>query len=319
MPRAVVGGLLAVLALGLVAVPMFGNAFWVGLVMQIMIFGLLAISVDLMIRHVGLFPLCNGAFFAVAAYAVAMLEVQEGWPTALAVPAALAAAGLTGIIFGISVRTGGVYFILITLAFGQMVLSAATSWTAFTGGDNGITNVPYPSIAGFGPERLSQMYALVLIVVAAATALYARLVTSLFGLTLNGIRDSESRMIALGYRTVLRKYVAFVVSSLIAGLAGVLYAYANQFVSPAAASLVVSVEAGLMAILGGSGTLIGPFIGAAVIMGIRNVVSAVVPGWPILMGLVFIAVVLFLPRGLVSLGTMRGRRRGAAEPRTPSQ
>jgi branched-chain amino acid transport system permease protein len=301
---------LAALAAALLAVPAFGNPFWIGLVMQVLIFGLLAISVDLMIRHVGLFPLCNGAFFAVGAYAVAMLEVQHGWPTVLAVPAAIAAAGATGMLFGVSVRTGGVYFILITLAFGQMVLSAATSWTSFTGGDNGITGIPWPSVAGVGPTSLAGMYAVVLVVVGLAVVLYARIVHSPFGLTLNGIRDSESRMVALGYRTALRKYVAFVVSSLFAGIAGVLYAYGNQFVSPAAASLLVSVEAGLMAILGGSGTLIGPFLGAVVIMGIRNVASSFIPGWPILMGLVFIAVVLFLPRGLVGLGAaLRPKRR----------
>mgnify|MGYP001791723418 CR=1 FL=1 len=292
--------LLAAIALALATVPMLGNPFWVGLTMQVLVFGLLAVSVDFMIRQVGLFPLCNGAFFAVAAYTVAMLETG-GWPTVAAVPAAIAAAALMGMAFGISVRTGGVYFILITLAFGQMALSVATSWTALTGGDNGITNIPYPAVAGVGPTDLSQMFFVVLALVGLMVLVYARIITSQFGLTLNGIRDAETRMVALGYRTVTRKYVAFVISSVFAGVAGVLYAYTNQFVSPAAASLLVSVEAGLMAILGGSGTVIGPFLGATVIMGIRNIVSAMVPGWPILMGLVFIAVVLFLPRGLVGL------------------
>ncbi len=299
----------AILAAALLAAPQLGNLFWTGLIAQILLFGLLALSVDLLMRHTGLFSLCNGAFFAVAAYTVAMLEVNYGAPTILAAPAGVLAACATGMIFGVSVRTSGVYFILVTLALGQIVWGASTQWTWLTGGDNGITNVPFPALGGLEITSLPQMYYFVLATVAAATFVYARIVRSPFGLTLNGIRESESRMTALGYNVQRRKYAAFVISSAFAGVAGVLYAYTNQFVSPASSSLTVSVEAALMAILGGAGTIAGPFIGAGMIIGIRNIVSGLISGWPIIMGLVFIFVVLYAPGGL--LGLLKRRRSGS--------
>ncbi|MEM6463847.1 MAG: branched-chain amino acid ABC transporter permease [Pseudomonadota bacterium] len=282
-------------------IPFAGNPFWTGLVAQVLIFGLLALSVDLLMRHTGLFPMCNGAFFAVAAYTVATLEVTHGWSSPMAALAGIAAAGITGAIFGVSVRAGGVYFILVTLALGQIVWGVSVQWTWLTGGDNGITNVPYPSIGGAEIESLDGMYYFVAIAVVLATVLYRQIIRSPFGLSLNGIRDSESRMTALGFNVTLRKYAAFVISSLFAGVAGVLYAYTNQFVSPATASLLISVEAALMPILGGAGTVLGAFIGAVVIIGIRNVISAFVYGWPIVMGLVFIVVVLFAPKGILGV------------------
>lgn len=285
----------------LLAIPLLaGNPFWIGLAAQVLIFGLLALSVDLLMRHTGLFPMCHGAFFAVGAYVTAMLEVRADAPSLVAAGAGILAATAAGALFGVSVRTSGVYFILVTLAFGQIVWGASVQWSALTGGDNGIPGVPYPSLGELSIGSIGEMYVLVCGVVILATLAYARLVSSPFGLSLNGIRDSESRMSALGFDTALRKYVAFVISSAFAGLAGVLYAYTNQFVSPASASLLVSVEAALMAILGGAGTLLGPFIGSVVILGIRNLLSGAT-GWPIVMGLVFIGVVLFAPKGIVGL------------------
>ena len=298
--------------LGCLAVlPLLGNPFWTGLTAQVLIFGLLALSVDLLMRHTGLFPLCNGAFFAVAAYTVATLEVTHGVPSPLAALAGVAAAGLVGAIFGVAVRASGVYFILVTLALGQLVWSVSVQWSWLTGGDNGITGVPYPSIGPLAVTSLTAMFYVVVCAVALAVLLYRRIVASPFGLALNGIRESESRMTALGFNVAARKYAAFVISSLFAGVAGVLYAYMNQFVSPAASSLAVSVEAALMPILGGAGTTLGAFIGAVVIIGIRSVVSGAFSGWPIVMGLVFVFVVLFAPRGILGLAaSLRGRLRG---------
>jgi branched-chain amino acid transport system permease protein len=296
-------GTLALVLAGVVLLitPYAGNPFWTGLMAQILIFGLLALSVDLLMRHTGLFPMCNGAFFAVAAYTVAMLEVNYGVASPFAALAGIVAAGVTGMVFGVSVRASGVYFILVTLALGQLVWGVSVQWTWLTGGDNGITNVPYPSLGDMGIGSLTQMYYFVAIVVIFFTLLYRQVIRSPFGLSLNGIRDSESRMTALGFNVTARKYVAFVISSLFAGVAGVLYAYTVQFVSPAASSLLISVEAALMPILGGAGTVFGAFIGAVIIIGIRNVVSGFLSGWPIVMGLVFIVVVLFAPKGILGI------------------
>ncbi len=292
--------LLAVLAV-ILLVPLVANQFWQGLVLQILIFGLLALSVDILMRHTGLFPICHGAFFAVAAYAVAKLETQSGLPSPLIVLIALAVAGFTGAVFAVSVRTSGVYFILVTLALGQIVWSLSVQWTSLTGGDNGIANVPFPSLGAWGFESLSSFYYLAVAVVLLAALSIRRILASPFGLALHGLRESDSRMRALGYRSPQHRFAAFLLSSLFAGLAGVLYAYTNQFVSPQAASLLVSVEAALMAILGGAGTIIGPFIGAALILGLRTIASGLFEGWLILMGLLFIATVLFAPRGILGL------------------
>jgi branched-chain amino acid transport system permease protein len=301
--------------------PFFLDPFGIGLAAQILVFGLLALSVDLLMRHAGMFSMCHGAFFAVAAYATAALHVHHGLPTAVAAPGGIAAALLTAAVFGVSVRTGGVYFILVTLALGQLVWSLTVSWTGLTGGDNGITDVPAPAIGGLRAATPAAYYYLVLGLVVLCCLAYRRLIASPFGLALHGVRDSEARMRALGYDVTALRYVAFVVSGGMAGIAGVLYVYGNQFVSPATANLSVSVEAALMAILGGAGTILGPFIGSAIIIGIRNTLSNIVPGWPILLGLVFIATVLWAPRGVIGL-LQRSRAaapaRGSAKPQEGS-
>jgi len=290
--------LAALLALG---APAALDTFWISLLTQMLIFGLLALSVDLLTGHTGLLPLGHAAFFAVAAYATAILEVRHGLGFWLSATGGLVAAALLAALFGISVRTSGVYFILLTLALGHIVWGVAMRWTSFTGGENGVSNVPPPHIVGLSLARLSTYYYLVLAVVTACVLGYRRLVASPFGLTLRGIRESESRMRGLGYHVFAHKYAAFVLSGLLAGVAGVLYAYWNRFVSPAAATFHASAEAVLMVILGGAGTLAGPFVGSAIILGIRNWVSGYLGWWMTLMGLVFVVTVLWAPHGLVGL------------------
>lgn len=292
----VLAALLAALLL-----PLGAGPFWMGLVTQMYVFGLLALSVDLLLGHAALFSLCHASFFAVSAYTVAILQVRHAVPTSLAVPAGILAGSLLGLVFGLAVRTRGVYFILITIAFGFVVWGVAHRWSSFTGGDNGVTNVPFPAV---GPLRIDtdvQYYYLVLGVVVLCAVAYRMLVTSPFGLTLRGIKASESRMKSLGYDSGLHLYVAFVLSAALASVAGVLYVYHNRFVNPVAASFEISVEAALMAIVGGTGTIVGPFIGSAIILGLRNWVSSFFEMYATVMGLVFIAAVLWAPQGLVGL------------------
>ena len=300
--------LIAALAAAL-ALPAAAGPFWTGLAMQIYVFGLLALSVDLLLGHAGLFSLTHASFFAVSAYTVAILQVRYGVPTALAAPAGIFLGTLLASVFGLAVRTRGVYFILITIAMGYVVWGLAHRWSSFTGGDNGVVNVPYPA---FGALRITsdvEMYYLTLAIVAVCALGVRRLLASPFGLALRGIRASESRMKSLGYRTGLHLYAAFVLSGLIASLAGVLYVYGNRFVNPVAASFPISVEAVLMAILGGTGTLIGPFVGSAVVLGLRNWVSSFFEMHASIMGLAFIATVLWAPGGIVGLAQRFLRRR----------
>ncbi len=303
---AAIGGVVVALAL----LPQVAGPFWMGLATQVIVFGLLALSVDLLLGQAALFSICHGSFFAVAAYTTAILQVRYAVPTALAAPAGLLAGTLLGLLFGLAVRTRGVYFILITIAFGYVVWGVAHRWSSFTGGDNGVTNVPFPAVGGVRVESDTDYYYLVLLVVALCALGYRVLVRSPFGLTLRGIKGSESRMRSLGYDSNRHLYAAFVLSAALASLAGVLYVYYNRFVNPVAASFPVSVEAALMAILGGTGTIAGPFIGSAIILGLRNWVSSFFEVYATVMGLVFIVTVLWAPEGLVGLAA-RLRRRAA--------
>jgi branched-chain amino acid transport system permease protein len=302
----------AVAALG---APLVLDTFWISLVTQMLIFGLLALSVDLLTGHTGIVPMGHAGFFAVAAYATAILEVRHEQGFWLSAGGGLLAGLLLALLFGLAVRTSGVYFILLTLALGQIVWGVAMRWTNFTGGENGVSNVPPPVIAGLRFESLALYYYLVLAVIAACVAGYAILVRSPFGLALRGIRESESRMRGLGYDVFAHKYAAFVVSGFLAGLSGVLYTYLHRFVSPAAATFHASAEAVLMGILGGTATLLGPFLGAAIILAMRNWLAGYVHWWMALMGAIFIATVLWAPHGLLGLlRDLRARLVGGIAP-----
>lgn len=290
-----------VLAAILAAVPALASEYWVALLTQILIFGMLALSADLLLGHAGLFSLCHAAFFAVSAYTVAILQTRYGVTTIPASLAGLAAGTLLAAVFASAVRTRGVYFILITLAFGYIVWGVAHRWASFTGGDNGVTNVPAPEFGGLQIVSKIQYYYFVLIVLAIALASYRVLTTSPFGLALRGIKSSESRMRSLGYRVGAHLYVAFVLSGFYASLAGVLYIYYNRFVNPVASGFPVSVEAILMAIIGGTGTILGPFIGSGIILVLRNWVSGFFHYYTAVLGLIFIATVLWAPNGVMGL------------------
>jgi branched-chain amino acid transport system permease protein len=306
---------LALLGAALLA-PALVGPFWLTLLTQILIFGLLALSVDLLLGHAGLYSVCHASFFAVAAYTTAILQVRYGQPTLIAAPAGIVAGTLLAVLYGVSVRTRGVYFILITIALGYIIWGAAYRWASFTGGDNGITNVPPPAIGGVGIQSQTAYYYFVLGVVILCAAGYRIVIASPFGLALRGIKGSESRMRSLGFRTTQHLYAAFVLSGAMASLAGVLYVYYNRFVNPVAASFNISIEVTLMAIVGGSGTIIGPFIGSGVILGMRNWVSSFFELHAAVMGLVFIVTILWAPDGI--MGFLNRLRIGQAKPRSGS-
>lgn len=302
---------LIVLAAALAA-PLAAGPFWMALLTQILIFGLLALSVDLLLGHAGLFSVCHASFFAVSAYTVAILQVRYGQPTLIAAPAGILAGTLLAVIYGAAVRTRGVYFILVTIAMGYIIWGAAYRWASFTGGDNGITNVPAPAIGDVSLDSPIGYYYFVLAVVVACAVGYGVFIRSPFGLSLRGIKGSESRMQSLGYRTTSHLYAAFVLSGAIASLAGVLYVYYNKFVNPVTASFNISIEVALMAIVGGSGTILGPFIGAGVFLGMRNWVSSFLELHHAVMGLVFIVTILWAPTGIMGIVERIGRwRRGS--------
>jgi branched-chain amino acid transport system permease protein len=197
---------------------------------------------------------------------------------------------------------------MITLALGMVVWGLAFRWVSLTRGDNGISSVPRPELFAVGSLATPlPFFYFTLSAAAVAWALLGLLVASPFGLTLRGIRESESRMRSLGYNVWLHKYVAFVLSGAVAGGGGVLWAYYNGFVSPTDVQLITSVEALLMVALGGPGTLVGSVLGAAAIVFLKNFVSLYTNRWLLILGAVYIGVILFAPRGVV--GALRSRTR----------
>ena len=310
------------IVLGLVALaaallaPLAVGQFWMTLITQIYIYGLLALSVDLLLGHAGLYSLCHASFFAIAAYTTAILQVRHGVPTLLAAPAGILAGTLLAILYGASVRTRGVYFILITIALGYIIWCAVYRWASFTGGDNGITNVPPPSVGSVIVASQTAYYYFVLAVVLLCALGYRIFIRSPFGLSLRGIKASESRMRSLGYRTTKHLYAAFVISGAMASLAGVLYVYYNRFINPVAASFQISVEVSLMAIVGGSSTIIGPFLGSGIVLGLRNWVSSFFEFHAAVMGIVFIATILWAPDGIIGFFS-RVRTRGTKKATPP--
>jgi branched-chain amino acid transport system permease protein len=279
------------------------------LLTQAVIVAILAMSLDVLLGYTGLASLGHAAYFGIAAYAVGILatEYQRGFVVCLL--AGLGLATLTAALFGLlAIRATGTYFLMITLALGMVVWGLAFRWVSMTKGDNGIAGVPRPELGLPWSEGSPLVFFYVAVAaLAVAWALLALIVRSPFGLTLLGIRESEGRMRALGYNVWLHKYLAFVLSGLFAGFAGVFWAYYNGFVSPVDVQLVTSVEALLMVALGGPGTLGGPVLGAAVIVFLKNFVSIYTKRWLLILGAVYIGVILFAPRGV--FGAFKGQPR----------
>ncbi len=298
----------------LLALPYVLSTYYVGLVIQMMIFALFAMSLDLLIGYTGMASLGHAAYFGVAAYTTGLVALRLNWNLWFALPAGLLLAALTATLFGLlALRTRGSYFLMITLALSQVVWGIAFGWRTLTGGDDGLPNVPRPDLdLPWSLADSTPFYYFVLVFAAVGTLLLIRIVASPFGHALRGIRESETRMLALGYNVWRYKLVAFVLAATFAGLAGCLYVYYNRFVSPDYLHVARSAEVLLMVILGGAGTLIGPAIGAALIVLLQNIISGYTERWLIVLGLVYVLVALLAPKGLV--GFVRDLRAKKAGP-----
>jgi len=289
-----------VLAL-LLVLPQTMRPYYVGLVTKMLIFALFAMSLDLLLGYAGLASLGHAAFFGVAAYTIALLLLRAGIGGWIALPAALAASTVTGaLIAALALRARGSYFLMITFALAQVVWSVAFGWRSFTGGDDGLPGIARPNF-GWSLDSTVSFYYFVLAVVGLATLLLAAIVKSPFGRALRGIRESESRMQALGYDVWRYQFVAFVLAAAFAGLAGALYAYFNRFVGTEYLHVIQSAEALIMVILGGAGTLIGPAIGAALIVFLEDYISSLTQHWLLVLGIIYVLVTVLAPRGLVGL------------------
>lgn len=313
--RQAIGGGAIVALIGLaIALPYLGaTSYVISLVTTIIIAGMLASSLNFLIADGGMASLGHGAIAAASAYGVAWAS-REGLDSGAQVLIAIVITLVVSFAYGVlSMRTSGIYFLMVTLALGMVIYGLAFRLSKVTGGENGITGIGRP-------EFLSEYWAFYYFVVGAfifTTLLLWVVSRSPFGSSLRGIRDSETRMRSLGYSVPAYRLGAFMISGTVAGFAGLLSVWLTHFISPSAAGVHRSVLLIVMVILGGVGTMFGPLVGAAVVVFIEYVLSNSVERWPTVLGLVFIFVILFARSGIVGSAQKlikRLRRRGSGPP-----
>ena len=305
-----IAAVLVALAILAAAAP-FAGPFVILLLAQILVLGIVAMSVDLLLGYTGLPSLGQAAYLGVGAYLTAILAtkfgVGLGWDFWVVVVLGIAAGAATAAFFGLfAIRASGVYFLMITLALGMCVWGLAYRWNSLTGGDNGINMPGRPQFGIRLADDLTFFYVVLGFFVASLAALHL-LVNSPFGRSLVGIRERELRMRILGYNTWLHKYIAFVIAGAFGGLAGVLWAHLNGIVSPSDVLLPASVDALLMVVLGGPGTLVGGLIGATVVVFLREYLATLVQWWQYVLGAVYVPTILYLPGGI--MGFFKGAKR----------
>lgn len=272
------------------------NEFYVGIATQILVFGLLAVSVNILAGFGGMVSLGHAGFLGIAAYSYAILVNSHGMSPMLASLMTLLIGTFVAACFGVvALRTKGLSFLMITLALGQIIWGVAFRYTSLTNGDNGIS---LPSEALLATSSIGRYY-LCLSVLAAVLIALAVFMKSPLGAALNGVRDQPRRMSTLGYNTWAVRYIAYVISGATASIAGILYIQIFQFISPHALSLTASSEAVLMVISGGIGTLFGPVLGAGIVVLLKSVASAYTDRWPTLLGFIFLFIILLMPDGLL--------------------
>jgi branched-chain amino acid transport system permease protein len=297
-------GFAVVVAL-LAAAPLVLPEFWRRFLTEILIWGLLAMSSDILIGYAGLVSFGHSAFFGLGMYGAAAALITLRPPSLwLALPYGLvAAAAVAAFVAYFSTRLRDIYFAITTLIFSQIFYVVIFTWTELTGGENGLTfSRPALAIPGLFsvPFTTTTLHWFVLAVVVVSYLILRRVTQSPFGMVLQSIRENEARTRAIGYPTERYKIVAVMLSGLFAGLAGVLYAIQNRFAAPDFVFFVVSGEVVIFNVIGGIGTLVGPIVGAGFFLLLREGLSRFFTEFYLIpVGIIFIAMVIFMPQGLL--------------------
>jgi branched-chain amino acid transport system permease protein len=284
--------------------------------MKLLCFAMFACAFNLLLGYTKMLSFGHAAFFGSSAYVTGWLATVHGWGALPAIGGGVAAALLLGLVIGaIAVRRQGIYFAMITLALAQLVYFVCLQ-AEFTGGENGLQGIPRGSLLGvidLGRDRT--MYFFVLAIFVAVYALIHRIVHSPFGQVLKAIRANEARAVSLGYKVDRYKLVAFVLSASFAGLAGSLKALVLGFVTLSDVSQGTSGEVILMTLLGGSGTFLGPVVGANIVVALQEYLSDVVGAWvSVIIGALFVICVMTFRLGVVGELQRRFERRAGASP-----
>ena len=305
--RAVIGWCGFLLALALV--PLTGN-YVTGLIAEILIFAIFAMTLDLLIGYTGLMSFGHAAFFGVSAYTVVILGVHLGLSGWIGFAAGIVVAAVTAFVIGFfAIRVSGIPFLMITMAFAQLLMSVSVKWRSVTGGTDGLSGFHRPTLFGLSLEHRPTEYYVVAVGFLVVLFLLRKLIASPLGSIFIGIKENEQRMQAAGYPVQRFKLLAFTIAGAFAGVGGGLYALHNAFVSSDILHWSLSGDAIIMVILGGTGTIIGPAIGAAAFLLLKNVVSSYTDYWLLWVGTIFILCVMFLPQGLWGFVRDRLRKR----------
>jgi len=291
---------IVVALLGLVAVPYaIRDTYYVNIASQVLLYAIFALGLSVLVGYGGLVSLGHAGLFGVASYTVAYLLAAGQSHTVAILGALVSGLAVTAGFAAVALRATGISFIMITLALGEILWGLAYRWISITHGDNGISVATRPAPFGLSLASGRSFYDATLIIFIVAVAAVAIFVRSPLGAALAGTRDQPRRMNALGYNVWMIRFGAFMFSGLLTSAAGILFVYYTQFISPQTLALTASAEGLLMVISGGAGTLLGPVFGAALVVVVKNVVSAYVERWNFMLGAIFVAIVVFMPEGLV--------------------
>ena len=299
----IIGGVILVL------LPAVMPSYLQGIWTKFAIFAIFATSYDLAYGHTGLLSLGHAAYFGAGGYAVALLMLHCGIDSLwVGMPLGILAGAAVAAVFGfIALRVKGMYFLLVTFALAQLLFSITWNVRWFNSpGMMGIAGLPLPDlgISWFSWSTIS-LYYFTLVIFLISLFLAYRIINSPFGYALRGIRESEPRMRSQGYNAWLHKYIVFIITGAFAGLAGVLFVYYNRFISPTHIGLTFSFLPMIMVIIGGSGTLLGPVIGAMLVIFVEYFASLFTPErWPLILGVVFVVAIMYA-RGGVSIHLSR--------------
>jgi len=305
----------ALLGGSLLLPPFLAGDFYINLASQILIAAIFALSLNLLVGFGGMTSLGHASYLGVAAYISALLTSRYGLGHGAAALLSILGTVAMAAFFGlIALRATGLGFLMITLALSQVLWGLAYRMSNVTNGDNGIAGLTRPMPFGISLDSPIAFYWFVLIVATIAFVLMMVFISSAFGSSLKGVRDQPRRMAALGFNPWLIRWITFIYAGFWGGIAGLLYVYYHKYIHPTSLSTTSSAEALLGVIAGGSGTLGGPAVGAALVLLLKNYASAYIERWNMLLGLVFLFIVLVMPAGIVPgftklLATLRGGAR----------
>jgi branched-chain amino acid transport system permease protein len=307
--------LISALLTALILIPQLIPNYFTTLLTLVLIYSIVALSLDVLIGYTGLGALGHAAYFAVGAYTAGILINRYQSPFWVTLFGSMAAAGVFSALFGVLVlRAKGVFFFIISLAVAMVIWGIAYRWGALTGGDAGITGISRPALGrNVALDVPVNFYYFVLFFWIICLVLFILVIKSPFGKTLVGIRDAPDRMRVLGFNVWLHQYMTLIICGAFAGLAGNLFIYYNSFIGPTSADVASCMEFLLMVIIGGPGTLIGACLGSFIIVFLREIVSMYTARWLIILGSAYIITAIFAPKGIMGVLRRYSKKEAAYE------